>query len=285
MAQTNVIDLLAEVAQICRKAPTPTLIGAYVRAARQFCIGSRWLTVSIAGATIAPTYTTGTVTVTNGSANVTGVGTSWLTEAPAGSAFVSADGATYTVQSVTTNTALVLTANYAGSTLAGQVYTVTRQNQKYSLGSDTYAEIFGVAGITLYENADTPIFLTESTTGAWDPTEANDVPELYAYLPEAQVAVHPSPDAAYNMTITALITPKRGSTSIDSRLATRWEYALQDGALEYLLGLPDTPWFNLDAAANLYGPRFRRAISDAANIGALGFNAGNSPIRSTPLSF
>lgn len=212
MAQQAVIDLLPEVAQICRQAPTPTLIAAYVRAARRFCMKSRWLVATISGATV------------NGT-------------------------------------------------------------QAYSLGSDTYAEIFGVAGVTLYENADTPIFLTESTTGAWDPTEANDVPGLYAYLPEAQVAVHPTPDAAYNMTITALITPKRGSTSIDSRLATRWEYALQDGALEYLLGLPDTPWFNLDAAANLYGPRFRRAIGDAANIGALGFNAGNSPIRSTPLSF
>lgn len=285
MAQTNVIDLLAEVAQICRKAPTPTLIGAYIRAARQFCIGSRWLTASIEGATIAPTYTTGTVTVTNGSPNVTGVGTAWLTEAPAGSTFVSADGLTYTVQSVTTNTALVLTANYAGSTLAGQAYTVTRQNQTYSLGSDTYAEIFGVAGITLYKDADNPTFLTEDATGGWDPTDPQALPEAYAYMPEGQVALHPTPDAAYSMTITALLTPKRGSTSIDSRLATRWEYALQDGALEYLLGLPDTPWTNLQAAANLYGPRFRRAIGDAANIGALGFNTGNSPIRTTALSF
>lgn len=283
MAQQAVIDILADVAQICRQAPTPTLIAAYVRAARQFCLRSRWLVNSVAGATIAPTYTTGTVTVTNGSPNVAGVGTAWLTEAPAGSTFVSADGATYTVSSVTSDTALILTANYAGTTLAGQTYTVTRQNQIYSLGSDTYAEIFGVAGITLYESADEPVPLVESLTGQWDPTEEQDVPEFYAYLPEAQVALHPTPDAAYSMTIGVRITPKRGATSIDDRLVTKWEYALQDGALAYLLALPDVAWANLPLA-QVHGQRFEDAINRAATSAALGYNPGTTPLRTQSLS-
>lgn len=212
MAQQAVIDLLPEVAQICRQAPTPTLIAAYVRAARRFCMKSRWLVATISGATV------------NGT-------------------------------------------------------------QAYSLGSDTYAEIFGVAGVTLYETADDPIGLAEGDSKQWDPTADAGVPEVFQYLPEAQVALHPTPDATYNMTIGALITPKRGSTSIDDRLVTRWEYELQDGALTYLLALPDVPWSNPELALKVHEPRFLDAINRAANAAALGFNPGVSPLRTAPLSF
>jgi len=205
MAQKAVIDLLPDVAQICRQAPTPTMIAAYVRAARRFCLESRWLVVSIAGATAAGT-------------------------------------------------------------------------QAYSLGSDTYAEIFGVAGITLYKSADDPIALVENNSGGSDPTEPQATPNVFQYLPEAQVALHPTPDAAYDMTIAALIAPKRGATSIDDRLVTKWECALQDGALSYLLALPDVPWSNLQLA-QAHDGRFGAAISQAANVASLGFNTGTAPLR------
>jgi hypothetical protein len=283
MAQQEVDDdLVVEVRAICRQAPTAALIRAYVRAARRFCLESRWLQVSIAGATIAPTYTTGTVTVTNADATVLGVGTAWLTEAQAGNTFVSADGVEYTVLSVTSNTALELTTNYAGSTLAGQTYTLTRQNKTYNLGSDTYNEIFGIAGITLYETAERPIALQESLSGRWDPVEPQGTPEFYQYMPEAQIALHPTPDAAYSMTIGAVVAPKRDATSIDDRLVVKWEYALQDGALAYLLGLPDVPWMNL-AAAQMHEARFEVAMIAAANAASLGFDPGAKPLRTEPL--
>jgi len=43
MAQIPIFQLLPDIAQIVRKAPTATLIRAYNRAARQFCHESRWL--------------------------------------------------------------------------------------------------------------------------------------------------------------------------------------------------------------------------------------------------
>ena len=61
---------------------------------------------------------TGTISVTNGSANVTGTGTLFTTEVKAGDKILIAT-VEYTVRSVTTNTALVLTANYAGTTASG----------------------------------------------------------------------------------------------------------------------------------------------------------------------
>jgi hypothetical protein len=52
MAQIQVLDIMSEVAQICRGCPNTTLIQAYVSAARMFCNRSRWLRATISGATI-----------------------------------------------------------------------------------------------------------------------------------------------------------------------------------------------------------------------------------------
>lgn len=75
-------------------------------------------------------YRTGTVTVTNGSKNVTGVGTLWTTAVNAGDAFALVDanlnptGAWYEVETVTSNTAIVLKQSYAGTTGSNKQYCV-----------------------------------------------------------------------------------------------------------------------------------------------------------------
>lgn len=75
-------------------------------------------------------YRTGTVVVTNGSKNVTGVGTLWTTAVNAGDAFALVDanlnptGAWYEVEEVTSNTALVLKQSYAGTTGSNKQYCV-----------------------------------------------------------------------------------------------------------------------------------------------------------------
>lgn len=67
-------------------------------------------------------YSTGTVTVTNGDATVTGAGGATWTEDMVGSVFVSADGLYYTIASFTNATEIELSAVYAGGTLGGQTY-------------------------------------------------------------------------------------------------------------------------------------------------------------------
>lgn len=75
-------------------------------------------------------YRTGTVAVTNGSKNVTGVGTLWTTAVNAGDAFALVDanlnptGAWYEVETVTSNTAIVLKQSYAGTTESNKQYCV-----------------------------------------------------------------------------------------------------------------------------------------------------------------
>lgn len=70
-------------------------------------------------------YRTGTVTVATGSKNVTGVGTLWASSVNVGDAFALVDangnptGAWYEVETVTSNTALVLKQTYTGTPAPG----------------------------------------------------------------------------------------------------------------------------------------------------------------------
>ena len=70
-------------------------------------------------------YKTGTVTVTNNSATVTGTNTLWLANVSAGDSFtVAGDGVMYDVASVDSDTQVTLSVNYAGVTASGVVYAI-----------------------------------------------------------------------------------------------------------------------------------------------------------------
>jgi len=70
-------------------------------------------------------YSTGTATVTNGSATVTGTNTLWLANVTAGDSFtVAGDGVMYDVASVDSDTQVTLSVAYAGSTASGVVYAI-----------------------------------------------------------------------------------------------------------------------------------------------------------------
>lgn len=75
-------------------------------------------------------YRTGTVTVTNGSKNVKGVGTLWASSVNVGDAFALVDanlnptGAWYEVESVVSNTEITLKQSYAGTTGSNKQYCV-----------------------------------------------------------------------------------------------------------------------------------------------------------------
>jgi len=70
-------------------------------------------------------YKTGTATVTNGSATVTGTNTLWLANVTAGDSFtVAGDGVMYDVASVDSDTQITLSVAYAGVTASGVVYAI-----------------------------------------------------------------------------------------------------------------------------------------------------------------
>jgi len=70
-------------------------------------------------------YKTGTATVTNGSATVTGTNTLWLANVTAGDSFtIASTGVMYDVASVDSDTQVTLSVAYAGVTASGAVYAI-----------------------------------------------------------------------------------------------------------------------------------------------------------------
>jgi hypothetical protein len=70
-------------------------------------------------------YSTGTATLTNNNATVTGTNTLWLANVTAGDSFtVAGDGVMYDVASVDSDTQITLSAPYAGTTASGAVYAI-----------------------------------------------------------------------------------------------------------------------------------------------------------------
>lgn len=74
-------------------------------------------------------YSTGTVSVTNGNAVVTGSGTAWAVALIAGGMFSSA-GVSVPVASVDSDTSLTLAYDWPGTTATGAVYAIARENSE-----------------------------------------------------------------------------------------------------------------------------------------------------------
>lgn len=75
---------------------------------------------------VTPTYTTGTIAVTNGSKTVTGTGTAWSARGITPFQHIKIAGVWYQIGPIASDTSLQLTANYAGATASGLSYTIQR---------------------------------------------------------------------------------------------------------------------------------------------------------------
>lgn len=73
-----------------------------------------------------PTYSTGTVTATNGSNAVTGAGTLWLTSQVGKFSPITIAGAVYVITSVNSDNSITISPNFSGATGAGKPYVITR---------------------------------------------------------------------------------------------------------------------------------------------------------------
>lgn len=69
-------------------------------------------------------YRTGTIAVINGSANVTGTGTAFVSNALAGQGIVLPDGRIYEVATIVSNTVLTLAVPYLGASASGQPFVI-----------------------------------------------------------------------------------------------------------------------------------------------------------------
>ncbi len=86
-------------------------------------------------------YSTGTVSVTNGSATVTGATTGWTSQAKPGDMLTTDRSVFYEVQSVDSNTQITLAQAYAGSTASGQGYYIIRVSPAWNDASDAAVKL------------------------------------------------------------------------------------------------------------------------------------------------
>ena len=166
------------------------------------------------------------------------------------------------------------------STLVGETVADTRL---YSLGSDTYMEVVGIRAVSAQQlnGSGQPWALAASDPAGWYPGFQPSQPQRYAYIPEGQIAVDPLPDKAYTLTMTLQLQPKAGVTSLPEELFVKWDQAMQDGALMYLLNIPGQAWTN-PQQAELHRRAFQAAINNAKLDEQRGYNTGTVFIRKRP---
>jgi len=71
-----------------------------------------------------PWYRTGTISLTNGSGAVNGVGTAWILNAAVGESLVAPDGKLYEITAVAADTEMSIAPAYLGATASGQAYAI-----------------------------------------------------------------------------------------------------------------------------------------------------------------
>jgi len=118
-----------------------------------------------------------------------------------------------------------------------------------------------------------------SSPTVWNVNAASGRPYTYGYVPEAMVDLFPTPDGVYTGTVVAQVTPTRTASTLPVDLLAKWEYALIDGATEYLLKIPGQAWTNPALARQEYGMKFRAAINNARADEQRDYNTGTVVAR------
>lgn len=128
-----------------------------------------------AGSRKTANYTTGTVSVTAGSTTVTGAGTTWNTLTDAGMLF-RIGARYYVVQSIDSTTQLTLTEAYAGSTAAGQAYTLAPIGSASTAGYRV-ADIYAAAGGRMLACVDDKVYFSAwNNPHSWTATDYHQLP-------------------------------------------------------------------------------------------------------------
>lgn len=154
----------------------------------------------------------------------------------------------------------------------------------YALAVDPEHEIIGILGVAVSENdsdptdadaADVAVYetLAEGNSGGWDANDSAGLPDTYQYLPPGMLLLHPAPRLAYGLRVMAVVQPAAGAQNLNDALVRDWGYALEAGALAYLLALPRTPWTD-KAEARYQEGVFTAQMNHAASSAQRAYNAG-----------
>ncbi len=159
--------------------------------------------------------------------------------------------------------------------------TTAEGTRQYDLGSDPYVDIIGVRGVQGQQTTSGRVQywgLTPSDSSKWDPNMNPGAPMRFTYVSEAQIAVDPLPDKAYEITVSAIIQPKEAAIVIPEAPLLQYSNEIEAGALAYLLNIPGQKWSNPLLAAQ-YMKEFRSGVANAKANVQRSFNEGSMRVR------
>jgi hypothetical protein len=112
----------------------------------------------------------------------------------------------------------------------------------------------------------------------WNPSVQPGAPWTYAYVPEAEVALFPTPDGEYELATVVCVQPTIDAEEIPDDLVRKHNRAMTIGALAYLYGIPGQAWS--DAQSALVNARaFQAAINNATADVQRGYQMGTVMAR------
>ncbi len=144
----------------------------------------------------------------------------------------------------------------------------------YTITTDTYNDLFGVFSIDLLESATETRQLVEQASEFWDPDAASDIPERWEYVMTGQFRLDPPPAAAYDLVVEAFMRPKKGSTSIDTRLAEECDQAIEYGVLARVKAIINMPWSD-PRGADVNGRMYESNVGTYSALADRKHNAGS----------
>lgn len=165
---------------------------------------------------------------------------------------------------------MYLRENVAGLTVNG-----TRQ---YALGDDPYQDIVAILALAATRSDGSVAALAPTDPTMWNPNQVNAFPCRYTYVPQAQFALDPIPDGAYNLTITIVTQPKEAAQNVPVAPLIKYSNEVEAGALAYLHTIPDMPWTS-PTQAELRRREFQAGINNGKIEVQRSFNTGSMRIR------
>lgn len=153
----------------------------------------------------------------------------------------------------------------------------------YSLGSDPYDEVIGIQAMAATDanGNQRPVFV--GLPSSWPLNATDGQPRHFAYVPEGQFALFPTPDAIYPLLITLVLIPKSGQNTIEESVLAKWDTAIQAGALDYLLRLNE-PWKDA-GEADRQQRAFRAGVNNAKAEAQSGYQFGSRRALPRPFFF
>lgn len=152
---------------------------------------------------------------------------------------------------------------------------------QYSLGSDPQLDIVGIVAMSGSQGTSPNIqywTIVVGDSGEWNPADQPAPPSRFAYIPESQFALNPTPDQVYQLTITVAIAPKDAAVNIPYSPLVKYSDTFEAGALEYLFSIPGMPWTD-KAESVIQGKKFRAGISNGKAEVQRNFRIGNTRVR------